>query len=195
MSADRGRNDINTPRIKGGENLKKNLRILLFLIILMFLLIPLFSGNVSAAVPFLVSVDTNNTPGGPYVGLHSGCPTPCTQYNPIPLTCDGSGILTISCDAYIEDTNPSGSGSDHYVELNVQRVWPTTGPLLATNTGLITLAANTRNSPYPQRLTISTSYTVGEDTLEIFHVYVYAECEDLSTSIKVWNTWSWYVSI
>jgi hypothetical protein len=168
----------------------------------MFLLIPMLSPPVAATVKYdRMGVRTNNTATFPLVAV-LGPPTypsydPPNGYN---KNCDTSGSIKFEVDCYIEDNNLSGSGSDHYVELNVQKISPKPyGDLLSTNTGIISLNAGQQNVPFPVTLSITTNYTIrGQPPPqynEIFCAYVYAECEDKSSSITAYNTWYWYIVI
>jgi hypothetical protein len=175
---------------------KRKLRIFTFFCVLIFLIIPLFSTQVSAFHYFAVGVETDNKAGpptpNPTVGLRAGYPTPGLYT----FSDDGSGVIIFVCDAYIQDTTPPGrAGSTHYVELNVQKILPTpVGPLLVANTGIITLAQGQQHTPYPQPLVISTTYTTGGGK-ERFCVWVYAECTDTGSGVRVTNTWFWYVDV
>jgi hypothetical protein len=171
---------------------KLGFRIWVLFSVALFLLIPLLSSPVAATVNFdNMGVRTNNSANFPLVAVLG----PPTYSYDLPGNYsdsdDGSGSVKFAVDCYIEDNKPLGNGSDHYVELNVQRVSPSIGQLLQTSTGIITLAANSRNNPYPQTIQITTTYTKGDT----FCAYIYAECEDLQTSQKAWYTWYWNYTV
>ena len=161
--------------------MKNTLRIGTFICIVMFLLIPILSSSVIAAVTATVDAKTDNTSSGPTVSTVTGWPS-----TTIAAGDDGSGVLIVYCACYQIDTNPGGTGSDHYIELNVQL--STGGPIYQASL-FSTLAAGTSIFPYPTTISVTVPYTAGPPP-ETFNVWVYAECKDLQTSTKVWNTWS-----
>jgi hypothetical protein len=168
----------------------------------MFLLIPMLSPPVAATVTYnKMGVRTNNSANFPLVAV-LGPPTFPIYDQPGNYTrnCDTSGSIKFEVDCYIEDNNLSGSGSDHYVELNVQKTYPKPyGSLLSTNTGIISLTAGQQNVPYPVTLSITTNYTIrGQPPPQFnenFCAYVYAECEDSSSGRTAYYTWYWNVTI
>jgi hypothetical protein len=167
---------------------KIGIRSVLFLSILMVILIPLLSSPV-AAIVYLdkIGVSTDNSAGGPQVIVATVSPhLPPGTYT---LTCDGSGTFTVKCDCYCIDRNGAGTGSDHFIEVNIYRF--STGKLY-TSTYSTTLNPNTQISPYPTQITCSAPYSTGSPT-EQFSVYVYAYVEDLQTTNAAWNTWYWTV--
>jgi hypothetical protein len=79
--------------------------------------------------------------------------------------------------------------SRHYIELNVQKVYPTTGSVMNVNTGNVYLNNLGGTSG---TLSITDTYS---SVPTVWDVWIYAECEDLPSTTTAWNTWYWQITV
>jgi hypothetical protein len=176
------------------SKMKVRLKVVSLCLIALFVLLPLLSSPVAATINFpTIGAESDNTPFGPIVAV-KGAPFYLSPRS-YPAYDDSSGVITFNCDCYQKDSNPGGSGSVHYMELNVQKIAPNPVGSLMTTSMYRALNPGQTASPYPTLLSISTNYTTGQSNWEVFSVYVYVEVTDNTTQNSAWNTYYWTVTI
>ena len=112
------------------------MRLMTFISILTLILISLLASPVAATVTFNIEVETRNNSGTPSVSLITPAEANYTRNS------DGSGLISFHCQATMIDN--VRTASDHYVELNVQKVFPLpVGTPMVTSTGIITVKQTT----------------------------------------------------
>ncbi len=152
---------------------KPLLRIGTFIIILMFVLVPLLSSPVAAAfTQNLGSVWTINTTGGPTAGGTVGAPPTISDSSPF----NAQFVVEYS----YTDSNPGGSGSNHWTEIIVYYQPPGMGwrgPVTFTQAPpiFITAGGGTRIGTY------ITTWLIGYGGKGTnFDVYVVVNCQDIA---------------
>jgi hypothetical protein len=171
---------------------KLRFRIWVLFSIVLFLLLPLLSSPVAAAFTFNVSTAwTNNTAAGPTVGWTNTGGNPPGAYTSVHTN---PASATFVCNFSFADTSgqPQTPCSRHYGELNVQKIFPTIGPLLTANTGNVFLS---NTGTFTTTLSIGDTYTPNPPMGVTWNISVYVECEDLPSSTMAWNTWYWNYTV
>jgi hypothetical protein len=180
------------------SKIKMKFRIGVLCLIAMFMLIPLLSSPAAATVKYeRISVRSNNSVGaGPFV-VALGLPNHDPEGN-YQVSDDTTGVIKFTCDCEQMDSKPTGQGSVHYMELNVQKIQPNPVGSLLTTYLYRELNPGQTGSPNPTPISITTNYTVLSPPPqfgEIFLVSVYAEVTDNATQNFAYNTFYWYIAI
>ena len=169
---------------------KVKLRVVSLFLIAMFLLIPLLSSPVAATTQWYTycSAYTDNTPPPPF---GSG-PTASVNIPPSAMETWNldNGTIDFVCNYTFQDNYPDGSGSNHYVNLTVQRTSPTTGPIWTCDYFCyIAPVGQTING----QLSLSDTFN---NTGYTWNITVYGYCEDCLSLLRANagpNTYTWSI--